>query len=167
MKADLMPVSSHTLITCRKAARTDIDAVCSLLAEPAQRREILPRSRESVELDIGNFLVAETGEKLVGCVTLRDYDNGLFEVRSLVVDRRWNGLGIGTQLLDEALAEAGEEGATRVFALTYRPNLFKRRDFTVVPKSHFPQKVWEDCRHCSDRDNCREIAVVKNIGSNA
>lgn len=160
-----MTSTIQTSIIYRDAVPEDINSICGLLTEPAEQGEILPRSKESVEKDLLSFLVADTGKQLVGCVALRDYESGLFEIRSLVVDYGWNGAGIGSLLIDEAIIKARNKGASRVFALTYRPRLFERQGFTIVPKSHFPQKVWEDCRHCRNRDNCREIAVFKDISS--
>ena len=115
-----------------------------------------------------NFLVAEDREGKIGicgCVALRDYSAGLFEVRSLAVAATKAGLGLGSLLIQASVAEAKDRGATRVFALTLRAQLFQRLGFQVVAKEMFPQKVWTDCKHCKKLQCCDETAVLLDLVS--
>ncbi len=149
----------------RTAVADDIDAVVHLLDVPARRGEILPRSRSEVTEGISDFIIAEKDGHSVGCVTLRDFGAGLFEVRSLVVAPHCRGQSVGTGLVQEAVAKAEARGAKQVFALTYHPRLFERLNFVRVSKERFPQKVWLDCVRCSKRDHCDEIALLLNVGA--
>jgi amino-acid N-acetyltransferase len=150
----------------RPARAAEAAAIASLLAPYAALDLVLPRSPAEIEAQIGAFLVAvgaaaQSGNgPLLGCVSLRDYGNGLFEVRSLAVTAACSGQGIGSQLVRDAVRLAGERGAERVFALTLRPHLFARLGFRTVPKELFPEKVWADCRRCKKREHCDEVAVL-------
>lgn len=148
----------------RHASLADVDAIEQLLAEPAARGEILPRNRAAITEAIRDFIRAEIHGRTVGCVTLRDYGDGLYEVRSLVVDPAHRGHQLGTNLVEHAVRAARERGARSVFALTYHPRLFERIGFARVTKERFPQKVWTDCKACRKRDHCDEIAVLLQLG---
>ena len=156
-----MPAVSTT--TCRNTTPEDLLPIYELLTEPARQGLILPRSKQNVKDNLHTFQVAEIDHRVIGCVSLRDFGNGLFEIRSLVVADQYGGRGLGSTLAREAIQKAANQGAVTVFALTYRPHLFERLGFSIVPKSHFPQKVWEDCRKCPHRDRCDEIAVTYNL----
>jgi len=156
-----MPATSTT--TCRDTTPEDLIPIHELLAEPARQGLILPRSKQNIQENLHKFQVAVIDNRIVGCVSLRDFGNGLFEIRSLVVADQYTGHGVGSTLIREAIRKAGQQGSVTVFALTYRPHLFERLGFNIVPKSHFPQKVWEDCRKCPNQDHCDEIAVNYNL----
>lgn len=158
-----MPECQVAAYRTAAADTNDIDAVVHLLEEPARRGEILPRSRGEVTETIRDFILAEKDGHTVGCVTLRDFGAGLFEVRSLVVAPGYRGQSVGTGLVQEAVAKAKARGADKVFALTYHPRLFERLDFVRVSKERFPQKVWLDCARCSKREHCDEIALLLNV----
>ncbi len=152
------------VVTIRPARPSDAAAIAGLLAPYAAAGLVLPRTAEEIRHHVGRFLVAARGArargKILGCVALRDYGAGLFEVRSLAVAQSENGSGLGSRLVAASVAGAKARGAHRVFALTLRPNLFRRLGFTVVEKELFPQKVWTDCKHCPKLHCCDEIAVL-------
>ena len=157
-----MPVRSEARI--REALPSDAAAIAELLAAPAAAGLILPRSEEDIRSLIGNFQVAATDDGgLAGCVALRDFGNGLLEVRSLAVHPESRGAGLGTRLVEAAVRRARQVGGRLVFALTYRPSLFERLSFTRVDKEMFPDKVWHDCSKCPKRDFCDETALLLHL----
>lgn len=134
------------------------------LAACARAGEVLPRPIHEIRQHIADFIVAMNPDhRVIGCVALRDYGRGLFEVRSLVVDEGHRGQGLGSKLVGQAMDLAVKREAHSLFALTYHPDLFKRQGFEIVPKERFPQKVWADCRHCAKQDHCDEIALVIDL----
>jgi len=144
----------------RRARLDDAPRVVNLLSDPAERGLLLPRPLDDVRSHIANFMLAEQGGTLAGCVAVRDFETGLFEVRSLAVHPEHQGRGIGSWLTRAAVEHARGLAATSVFVLTYRPGLFERQGFVRVPKDMFPQKVWDDCAKCHKRDHCDEAALV-------
>lgn len=147
----------------RMATPGDVGRIVSLIRPYAERGLVLPRQPEDIRARLDNFIVVERDGTVVGCVALRDYGQGLEEIRTLAVDESVQGRGVGTLLVRSAIHLARERGTTRLFALTVRPNLFVHLSFAIVPKSRFPAKVWSDCRLCSKRDRCDETAVVLNL----
>ncbi len=151
----------------RVAHKTDAAQVALLLAPYARSGIVLPRTEDEIRQHVHNFLIAEstlngkTG--IVGCVALRDYGAGLFEIRSLAVSATKSGMGLGSQLIQAAVTEAKTRGASRIFALTLRAHLFQRQGFHTVEKERFPQKVWTDCKHCKKLHCCDETAVLLEL----
>ena len=152
------------------ATEADIDGIESLLAPNVKKQLVLARSKEDILLHLGNFLLArDDGGRLVGCVALRGFGEGLYEIRSLSVDAAFMGRGIGTRLVEACLEKAVKMDGSLVFTLTLRPNLFLRLGFTEVPiktfhrDDKFREKIWADCRQCPKFDACNEIALVKVI----
>lgn len=134
------------------------------LADCARSGEVLPRAIHEIRQHITDFIVALNAQKhVVGCVALRDYGQGLFEVRSLVVHEAVRSRGVGSKLVKHAMDLAKARDAHSLFALTYHPFLFERQGFKLVDKERFPQKVWADCRHCTKQDHCDEIALVIDL----
>ncbi len=161
-----MPEQSRPPIGLRPAGIDDIDAIVELLAGPASEGQVLPRSRLEVEERIRNFQVAEAfdaGGRIVGCVALRDFGAGLYEVRSLVVQPEYMNQRIGSQLIAAAVQCVRKAAGNSVFALTYHPRLFEHQGFERVDKRMFPLKVWHDCRKCRKRHACDEIALLLRL----
>jgi len=145
----------------RPATPEDADAVVALLLPHVQSGLVLPRSPGEIREHAGNFIVAVRRRAVVGCVALRDYGAGLYEIRSLTVAGDCAGQGLGSRLVRAATRLAIGRGASRVFVLTLRRQLFQRLGFREVDKELFPQKVWTDCRRCAKREQCDEIALLK------
>jgi amino-acid N-acetyltransferase len=62
--------------------------------------------------------------------------------------------------VEACLKEARSLGVRRVFALTYKPEFFKKLGFQVTDKSKLPQKIWSDCIKCVKFPECDEVAVI-------
>lgn len=153
--------------TLRLARPADAAQIATLLLPYAARDLVLPRSNAEIRVQIKAFVVAERQGTIVGCVSLRDYSRGLWEIRSLAVREEASGHGLGTRLVRSALGLARRRRAERVFALTLRPHLFARLGFSIVKKEMFPEKVWTDCERCKKRELCDEIAVLLPVKSAA
>jgi len=151
----------HTTITCRKARPEDVDALHDLIQGYALQGIMLPRSREALRRHLDSFIVAEEAGRLIGCGSLFRLGSDLVEIRSLGMADGYKGKGLGTMIVDALIAEARKLNVPKVMALTYAVGFFEKNGFQVVDKEIFPEKVWTDCVHCSKRDRCDEIAVVK------
>lgn len=158
-----MPSSSDLIIV--PAVEADAEAIVDLLAPYVAKQIVLPRTADDIRAHIDNFRVARWRDRpgLAGCVALRDFGDGLQEVRSLVVAQKQSGQGLGSLLVRKAVELAAERHAKRVFTLTVRPNLFRNIGFTEVPVTDFPQKVWSDCANCPKRQHCDEIALALDL----
>lgn len=151
--------------TIRKARMSDVKGMHRLLMSCAQRSQLLPRSLNSLYGHVRDFYVVEekaTG-KTVGCCALTICWEDLAEIRSLALDDAHKGRGLGKAMVDTCLDEARELGLTRVFALTYVVDFFKRCGFSEVEKDTLPQKVWTDCLNCPKFPECDETAMLVTL----
>jgi len=147
----------------RIASESDIQPIYKLIKYYADEGVILERSINDITLNIDNFLVAVSANRIIGCVTFFDYGNNLKEIRSLAVDKSHSGSGIGQALLKKMIKKINSICKSKIFTLTYRPDFFKKNDFITVSKDEFPEKIWKDCATCKDRENCGETALVYSL----
>lgn len=157
-------MTSPSGLTITPGVSTDAESIVALMSPYVEAQIVLPRSAAEIRANISNFLVVHDADSaLIGCVALRDFGNGLQEVRSLVVAPEHSGRGLGSKLVLAALELARQRQANRVFTLTVRPNLFLKLGFTHVPVTDFPQKVWSDCANCPKREQCDEVALAIDL----
>ena len=154
---------SQTEISVRMASSDDAHAIHALLEPYADEGIVLRRSVEDILLYINNFRVAYRGDKLCGCVAVRDFGSKLMEVRSLVISPDMQGQGIGRILINFVLNQLFElypDGKWSLFTLTKQPGFFHKMGFLTVSKEMFPQKIWSDCSKCKKKDCCDETALL-------
>ncbi len=147
----------------RRATLRDVKSIHRLIAEQAQSGHILARAMSELYSQVKDFIVSEddgSGE-IVGCGALQIVWEDLAEIRSLAVQTEYQGQGVGTALIEALLEESGQMGVSKVFVLTYRPELFQRLGFALMDKSLLPHKIWADCIRCTKFPECDEIALVK------
>ena len=148
----------------RPAHVSDARDICGLVNFYAERGKMLHRSLESIYLALRDFLVAEVDKKVVGCVALGIYWADLAEIKSLAVDPRMRGKGLGGELVRAAIANARQLGIQKLFALTYEKDFFQRQGFEIFDRDKLPEKVWQVCIHCPKADACDETAMMLTIG---
>jgi amino-acid N-acetyltransferase len=149
----------------RKAQVKDAKKIQRLINSYASRDLMMPRSLNEIFENIRDFWVEEGSSKnIVGCVALHvvGWDN-LAEIKSLAVEKKFHGKGVGGSLIQACLEEAFDLELGRVFALSYKPKFFKKFGFKVVSKSKLPHKVWAECCNCPKFPDCSEIALIKKI----
>ena len=146
--------------TIRKAVMHDMSPVQKLINDFAKQETMLPRALNELYESVRDFYVYETDGKIIAVCALRVLWEDLAEVRSLAVIPEYQGKGIGQALVNKCISEAKELGIKRVFALTYRPDFFKKIGFTDIDKAKLPQKIWGDCLKCHKFPECDENAVI-------
>jgi len=151
-------VSGSAVIT--DAIPEDAVSICEILQYYARQHLLLPRTIDDIQQKISNFAVAKTDGRFAGCCALRDYGDGLYEVRSLAVHPDFQRRGIASALVRNKIAKvSGTHSQGRIFTLTYQVEFFQKLGFSVIKKECFPQKIWTDCFICSKRDCCDEVAL--------
>lgn len=148
----------------RKARTADALAMQRLINGFADKGAMLHRSLSELYENIRDFFVVEDGPEVVGCGALHVSWKDLAELKSLAVSESHQGRGYGKKLIQVCLEEAEEIGLSRVFALTYVPELFVKVGFKEVDKAMLPRKVWTECVYCPKFPDCGEIAVLIAIG---
>jgi amino-acid N-acetyltransferase len=121
-------------VSLRTAEPADLSAVLSLL-----ERSELPTA--GVADSFSHFLVAEAGGKLVGVAGLELY-NGSALLRSVAVDGRWRGTGVGRVLVERALDLARERGIEDIYLLTTTAeHYFPQFGFTCVSRDSVAEGI--------------------------
>lgn len=147
----------------RKAKISDLKQVHKLINDFAKKEEMIPRSLNELYETLRDFVVCEDNENICGVCALHIMWEDLAEIRSLAVDRNYQKIGIGRNLVKQCLKEAKALGIKKVFALTYHPEFFKKTGFVDIDKSSLPQKIWGDCVRCPRFPECNEYAVIINL----
>ena len=124
-------MNSRPAVQLRLAAASDLPGILQLL-----RARGLPSDGAAEHLD--DFIVAADGRDVLGAIGLERYGSiGL--LRSLAVEERTAGRGVGTSLVRELLARASRIGIHEVYLLTTTAeDYFPRIGFSVVARSELP-----------------------------
>jgi amino-acid N-acetyltransferase len=150
-------------VQVRKATMSDIQHLLQLINSYAAKGIMLPRTEFEMSENIRDFMLAFSGDRLVGCGALHFYSPTSGEIRSLAVHPAAKTRGIGRIVVETLLGEARKFGLHSVFAFTYVEKFFKRMGFVEVERGELPLKAWKDCLRCPKFQACDEIAVVKYL----
>ena len=146
-----------------KARVRDAPQMHQLINYFADKGEMLARSLSEIYENIRDYFVVRQGERVIACAALHVSWSDLAEIKSLAVAEDSQEQGIGAQLVEACLKEAGELGIPTVFCFTYQPAFFKRHRFVDIDKMELPRKVWTDCLRCPKFPNCDEVALICHL----
>ena len=149
----------------RKAKYNDVESIQNLICIFSETGKVLFRSLDEIKENISSFWVYEKNDQLIGVCSLKKDWGRLVELRSLGVDPRYSGQGIGTEMAEASLKEALSTDCDTLFVLTYAVSMFKRLGFRTIDKERLPHKVWNDCNACLHQENCDETAMVLSLAS--
>ena len=149
----------------RKAKYNDVESIQNLICIFSETGKVLFRSLDEIKESISSFWVYEKNDQLIGVCSLKKDWGRLVELRSLGVDPRYSGQGIGTKMVEASLKEALSTDCDTLFVLTYAVSMFKRLGFRTIDKERLPHKVWNDCNACLHQENCDETAMVLSLVS--
>ena len=149
----------------RKAKYNDVESIQNLICIFSETGKVLFRSLDEIKENISSFWVYEKNDQLIGVCSLKKDWGRLAELRSLGVDPRYSGQGIGTKMVEASLKEALSTDCDTLFVLTYAVSMFKRLGFRTIDKERLPHKVWNDCNACLHQENCDETAMILSLAS--
>ena len=142
----------------------NIDFMQKLVAQEVIDGIILHRSDDEIATTIRSYICVEVNNELAGFVALHIHSKNLAEVRSLVINKNFRGLGLGKGLVLKCLEEAKRLNITEVLSLTYQNNFFEKLGFNEIDKETIPEhKIWADCVKCKHFPVCNEIALTISI----
>ena len=148
----------------RKARVTDIPVIQGLTRVFSEKKLMLSLSYGDIIERLRDFLLyLDEDENVIGCIALHVSWEDIVEIRSLAVDEKYQGAGIGVKLVLAALEDARELGAKKVFTLTFVPDFFAKSGFTHVERSTLPHKIWKDCMKCPLFPDCGETAMILEL----
>ncbi len=149
-----------TRVTLRTADPSQASKLHALIWANLEEGRLLPRELGDLTLHAGRFVVAMRGRTIVGCADLVPLSSHVAEVRSLAVDPKTRGTGIGAMLVEELRQRARREGFEKLCAFTHRPGYFSRMGFSIVPHLWLPEKIFTDCVKCPLFRQCGQYAML-------
>jgi amino-acid N-acetyltransferase len=141
-------------VTIQRATVEDIPDILHLLVDNA-----LPL--DGLLEHIGTASVARLNGRLVGCAALELYRDGAL-LRSVAVDRAFQGHGIGKRLTESSMEAAHHHEASSIYLLTTTAErFFGRFGFQVVSRAEVPLSVQASVEF---RSACPASATVMRKG---
>ena len=150
-------------VTLRSALDSEAQSLHTLISANRVEGHLLPRTLGELAVHASRFVVATRGRRIVGCAELAALSPQVAEIRSLAVDRRERGHGVGTMIVDELRRRARREGFEKLCAFTHAPAYFIMMGFSIVPHTWLLEKVTTDCINCPLFRTCGQYAMVVPI----
>ena len=142
----------------------NIESMQKLVEQEVIDGIILHRSDDEIATTIRSYICVEVNNELAGFVALHIHSKNLAEVRSLVINKNFRGLGLGKGLVLKCLEEAKRLNIKEVLSLTYQNKFFEKLGFNEIDKETIPEhKIWADCVKCKHFPVCNEIALTISI----
>ena len=151
---------SRGRVTIRAAEPSHAPTLHALITANLEEGHLLPRSLDGLVVRAGRFAIALRGKTIVGCAELAPLSHQVAEIRSLAVDARERGRGVGALLVDELRQRARIEGFDKLCAFTHAPGYFSQMGFSIVPHLWLPEKIFADCVSCPQFRSCGKYAMV-------
>lgn len=148
----------------RKAQIHEVPEIWRMLHEFADR-DVLPRTKADLYSQLREYFVYRLDQSpLIGVAALHIYWEDCGEIRSVVVLPEFQNKGMGSKLVKKCLEEARAIGLKKIFALTTRPDFFKRIGFQQFPKDQLPPHIWSECKDCIKYpDFCNEVPMLLEL----
>ena len=118
----------------RQARTADVRGIHALVEPLVQERILLGKELVVFFESVQEFSVAvddDSGE-VIGCGALHVLWEDLGEVRTLAVQERWRGSGVGHAIYERLEQQARELGLRRLFCLTFETEFFGRHGFVSI-----------------------------------
>ena len=120
-----------TGVRVRSARTSDVTAIKGLVDAYAGR-VLLAKEIVTLYEAVQEFLVGELDGEVVGCGALHVLWEDLGEIRTVAVDPRTVGRGVGHAIVGALIDRARDLGLRRLFVLTFEEKFFGRHGFTEI-----------------------------------
>ena len=134
-------VSREPFETLRPAALDDVGGILELIAPLETQGVLTRRTRERLEMDIGDYVVIERDGMVAGCAAFHEYaSDQAGELACLAVHPEYRGAKRGVRLLEDVERRARTAGCTRLFALTTQTeHWFREHGFVTAGPQDLPE----------------------------
>jgi amino-acid N-acetyltransferase len=151
----------------RQARTTDVAEIRGLIDQNTGSRRLLEKHTVNLYEDILEFTVAEASadHAVVGCGALHVMWEDLAELRTVAVDERRRGAGIGHLIVDELLDRARAAGVSRVFVLTFAVSFFASHGFREISGTPVSPEVYAELLRSYD-DGVAEFLDLDRVKPN-
>ena len=130
----------------RHARTRDVPQIRALIDQNVGSGRLLDKPTVNLYEDILEFTVAEAAADgaVVGCGALHVMWDDLAELRTVAVDERRRGGGVGHLIVDELLDRARAVGVSRVFVLTFAVPFFASHGFREISGTPVAPEVYAE-----------------------
>jgi amino-acid N-acetyltransferase len=151
----------------RQARTRDVPEIRALIDQNVGSRRLLEKHTVNLYEDVLEFTVAEvcTDGAVAGCGALHVMWDDLAELRTVAVDERRRGAGIGHLIVDELLDRARAVGVSRVFVLTFAVPFFASHGFTEISGTPVAPEVYAELLRSYD-DGVAEFLDLDRVKPN-
>jgi amino-acid N-acetyltransferase len=151
----------------RQARTRDVPEIRRLIDQNVGSRRLLEKHTVNLYEDILEFTVAEapTDGVVAGCGALHVMWEDLAELRTVAVDERRRGAGIGHLIVDELLERARAVGVSRVFVLTFAVSFFASHGFSEISGTPVAPEVYAELLRSYD-DGVAEFLDLDRVKPN-
>lgn len=156
-------ISSDDFETIRSATLDDISGIMNLIKPLEQQGVLVKRSREKLEMQIGDYLVIDRDGLILACTALHVMDGGKdAEIASLAVHPDYQNGERGNSLLDYLKEKAEKLGIERLFVRTTQTlHWFIERGFVTCELDALPDQLKNAYNH-----HRNSKVLVKTLGFN-
>lgn len=151
----------------RQARTRDVPAIRALIDQNVASGRLLDKPTVNLYEDVLEFTVALSSDDdtVVGCGALHVLWEDLAELRTVAVDARCRGAGIGHLIVDELLDRARQVGVSRVFVLTFAVSFFARHGFAEISGTPVAPEVYAELLRSYD-DGVAEFLDLDRVKPN-
>jgi len=120
------------MIEIRPAKTSDIKGIRKIIDSYAPQGRLLTKETVTLYESVQEFIVAISGDEVIGCGALHVLWEDLAEVRTVAVAESIRGQGVGHQILDKIISRAAVIGIRRIFCLTFETKFFGAHGFEEI-----------------------------------
>lgn len=136
-------ISSTPYEELRQATLNDIGGILELIIPLEEQGILVKRSREKLEMEIGDYIIIERDGLIIGCTALHSIENehaGM--IACLAVHPDYRGAARAGRLLEDLQNKAKKLGMRTLFALTTQTShWFLERGFTPTAIETLPEQL--------------------------
>lgn len=151
------------MLKIRAAKVQDVKQIQKIIEFYADNKEMLHRSLNSIYENIQEYVVVENEGKIIACGALHVSWEDLAEVKALAVSKNFARQGIGRKIVKTLEKNAMKLGIYSTFALSFKPEFFKKLGYEIISREVLPQKIWSECINCHLFPDCGEIPLIKDL----
>ena len=162
------PSDNGAVAPCVRSARlVDAREIARLVNAWAEQGLTLPRPLGAIERCIGEFVVVEAAERIIGTGALEVHSPGIAEIRSVAVDPKAKGLGAGREVVEFLLEQARALDVDEVTLLTRIPGFFAKFGFREVAPAELPPSFLEEAISARGRTLVGRTIMARRIAGGA
>lgn len=158
-------MTESTSVVVRPALTRDVKSIRELVDTYAGDRRLLSKATVTLFEDVQEFVVAESGGRIVGCGALHVMWEDLAEVRTIAVVPELRRRGIGSMIIAELIRRGTQLGVKRFFGLTFEIDFFAAHGFQVVEKTPVNPEIYSQLLQSYD-DGVAEFLDLERVKPN-